>query len=592
MCRIFGYFGSNPPHSDVAYRVASAQLAGGPDAQNFAHGESWLLGNNRLAIQGINPGHGTQPIQAGPDLGLVFNGEIYNHSELRVLLEGRGIVLEDLSDGAVLLPLYQEFGVDCFGMLDGMFAIAIVDTRTSPKLLLASDPMGVKSVYYHVPKGAGELMFASELPALLEFNGFEPRWNPEALDSLLLSRAAWGEETFFQGVSTLRGGHVLEFNGVEAISRPYEHAYARVRPSQDLPTVAEELRELLDFEVERMLQAEVPVCLILSGGLDSSLLCALASRKRPQLDSFHVTYGVEWADDERSFARDVANAFNLKHHEVIIQPDELPGLFEKMVAALGQPNAAPHALSSYALFESIHQAGFKVAIAGEGADEIFGGYDRFAKALEGREGWEKSYLDAFGPVPVSIRNQLYSSAFTERSSEPIRRSSLATQLLQSDAATDRLSLLLSLDQNERFQNYILRRTDTLSMAHAVEVRVPFCEPEVLAFGRALKNEAKIAAGQVKRAVYGAAEGILPSSVLQRRKQPFTLPVELFLTPGQPLFELFRDLLTSEKLKRRGVWNTEYLDELLARQAGSSSRDVASALWLAAVTEMWFRLYID
>lgn len=325
--------------------------------------------------------------------------------------------------------------------------------------------------------------------------------------------------------------------------------------------------------------------MVTSGGLDSSLVTALAAESgRP--DTFNVAYTGVWPGDERRFARQVAERAGTRHHQVELDPATLPALLPEVVWHLGQPNADPITVSTYALFGAVRDAGFKVALAGDAADEVFGGYDRMRAAVEtaaaGRD-WLPSYVDSLAVAPAADRWRLYTPDYAaEVRAAPDR---LAEQVLAAGAGTvlDRVS---AFELRYRLPAYHLRRVDHLSMANAVEVRLPFCQGTVVDLGRALPLGSRISGGRVKRALYAAARGLLPPAVLDRPKQPFTLPVGAMLRPGWPVWDYARDMLTADRLRAAGQVDPGAVDALFARHANAPDDTVALTLWALLVHEVW------
>lgn len=587
MCRIFGNLGPTALTRDELDALTAGQLTGGPDRQADVSGPNWALGANRLAIQGIDGGD--QPFRHGGDrdeVVAVFNGEIYNHDALRERLRRLGHRFDDTCDGSLIPALYLEFGDDFVTELDGMFALAVLDLRTAgaPRLLLANDPLGVKSLYYW--DGPGDLVFSSELPALLSLPRVRTELLPEKVDLYLSMLTVLGEQTIFRGIRCLEPSSLLVATpGRPPRVRTYRTAVTGPQPDDDLDKAGEQLRELLEAEVAAMLTADVPVALITSGGLDSSLLTALAARRVPGVHSFNIAYRGDWPADERHFARRVADDCGATYHQVIADPARFPELIPRMVAHLGQPNAAPHCLSTYVLFQQVREAGFKVAIAGEGADEMFGGYARFGTAAAGGPGWEHRYLDTMSAVPLALRTRLYRDDYRAALADGGCRSAEIRELMTGWGPRPGLGRILRFDQRERFPYYILRRADHLSMASSVEVRVPFCTPRVMSFANALRDDLRISGDRVKRVVYAAGAGLVPEPVMTRSKQPFTLPVAAMLRAGQPLFDHTADRLADapglyDMLDRRAV------GELLARQRERPDAVAAKALWSIMILAEW------
>ncbi len=308
MCRIHGVFGTRALQPRARHISTALLFTGGPDQQAWASGTihhegceyHWVLGNNRLAITDL--AGGDQPYRhESLQCMAVFNGEIYGHRALRSRLEGKHRFVDDC-DGRVVLPLYAERGLDFPSQLDGMFAIAIIDPH-HPRLVLAVDSAGIKPLYYHWDGDA--LYFASEIPALLELSGCPRELRPEGIDAYLTGRAIYGIQTIFRDIQRLPPGSVMTVEpGHSPRIFPYaiEPLYDEIRPVGDFAADAASLRQLLEEEVRSLLIADVPVATMNSGGLDSSIIAALAARHHPGIHSFHIRYKGNWPSDESSFA--------------------------------------------------------------------------------------------------------------------------------------------------------------------------------------------------------------------------------------------------------------------------------------------------
>ncbi|MFF0430207.1 asparagine synthase (glutamine-hydrolyzing) [Streptomyces sp. NPDC004520] len=585
MCRIFGYFNAvATPHE--MRTVAALQRHGGPDATGTTQEPGWGLGNNRLAVVDLDGGE--QPYGRGGPVQVVFNGEIYNHEELRRRLEARGHSLPDRCDGSVLPALYLEYGEEFTEHLDGMYALALVDTRGEvPRLLLATDHIGMKPLYHRWDAADRSLRFSSELPALLGFGGIGDRVRESALDAYLSTRTPFGTRTMYEDVEVLEPGTtwVCELGGTPRVRRrPADVSGSAVR---DGFTAARRVRHTLRSEVGRLLVADVPVALITSGGLDSSLVTALAAERGP-VHTFNIAYRGAWPFDERHFAREVAERAGATHHQVEIDPASFPELLEDTVWHLGQPNADPIALSTFALFRAVRDAGFTVALTGDAADEVFGGYERMRVAAEraavGAD-WSQGYLDALSAAPAALRNGLYTEAYrTHVATDPALPAAARDDLLHGPGTV--LDRITRFELDYRLPAYHLRRVDHLSMASSVEARVPFCQRSVVALGRALADHQRIQGGHVKRTLYAAAAGLLPERVLSRPKQPFTLPVTAMLRPGTSLWEYARDLLAPGRVSAAGRLDGRAVDALFAAQAERPDDTASLALWALLVHEVW------
>ncbi|MGW0464568.1 asparagine synthase (glutamine-hydrolyzing) [Streptomyces sp. NPDC003027] len=589
MCRIFGSFaaGAARPEPAELAAVSARQRHGGPDEHEVLSGPGWSLGCDRLAV--TDPCGGQQPYRLPhlPGILAVLNGEIYNHTELRRHLAARGHRFPDRCDGNVLPALYAEYGPAFAEHLDGMFAVAVLDLRPGrTRLVLAVDDMGMKPIHlHHDPHDAhgGSTRFASEIPALLAFEGVRISPREDTLDTVLATRTPFSARTALDGIEVLPPGAtaVVRPGSAPVVRRRAPHPAAPVGDAQDV----------LRHEVRRLARAEVPVCAITSGGLDSGIVTALAAEYAREADAppphtFHLTYRGTWPDSEAAYARSVARRARTTHHEVTIDPDELGSLLTRTVRHLGQPNADPIALSTYALFRAVRESGFTVALTGDGADELFGGYDRMRAALDAPRGadWAGAYADALSAAPRMLREHLYTPAYRAYIAEQGSAADRIEQELRSAEAVgaDRLTAMTAFETRWRLPAYHLRRVDHLSMAWGVEARLPFCQPGVVAYARSLPPEAR----RGKRALYEAGRDLLPAPVLNRPKQPFTLPIAAMLAPGGPLLDTVRELLSPARLVLGGKVRADRVRKLLARQLEHPSQRDALALWGLAVHELW------
>jgi asparagine synthase (glutamine-hydrolysing) len=594
LCRIFGYLGNEVITSEILTNVSLSQIKGGPDQQSIKRGEDWAIGNNRLAIVDLQGGQ--QPYVLGEHIQVVFNGEIYNHNELRNRLQEKGYLFQDTCDGSILPALYKEYGESFVKHLDGMFAVAIIDTRKETKLILATDSSGMKSLYYYWNSSSKSLYFSSEIPSLLEFEKIpKTLWMP-GVDAYLTTKIIFGEETMFKNIFSIPPASLMI---MQVNEEPRKVSYqTEIQPlghSEQRNDPRKLLYELLSEEVETLLEADVAVTTINSGGLDSSFITAIASKYNNQINSFNISYIGDWPFDEKIYAREVAQHCKTIHHEVKIDPREFQSIIPLVIRHLGQPNADPITLSTYSLFEAINKAGFKVALSGDGADEIFAGYDRFVNALNTNDAdWMKDYIESLAAINEENRWNLYSEDYKTLISKNGKASVDIERKLEK-SNDNRLKAILDFEQNYRLPSYHLRRVDHLSMAHSIEVRMPFCQTRVIHFANNLSENQKIMDGQVKKSLYEAAQGHLPDSVLNRKKQPFTLPINAMMRPGLPLYIYIQEILNEDVIKKQNIFNMHQINILLDRQSTQPDDQTALALWSLMIFQVWldtFNVKID
>ncbi|MFC7308235.1 asparagine synthase (glutamine-hydrolyzing) [Streptomyces monticola] len=570
MCRIFGYVGRDLDTAAL-HAARDAQVSGGPDSQSHARGEKWGLGCNRLAIQ--DPSHGEQPFtHAGGSLRAVFNGEIYNFRAIKAELAAHGVYIDGDSDGNVLLPYYELHGDRFVDRLQGMYAIAIVDLRSGrPWLKLWCDPLAVKSVYY-ADTGDG-VAFSSELRGLAPLLDKPPDVNPFAVDDYMNWQCLPNGSSWYTGVSALRPGEQLTCDGAVSVIRPRPQAPA---PAADDACTPDRLGALLAREVAHMSLQSAPTAVQISGGLDSSILATLLRERRPDVTGFHVTHEGNHLSDELLYAREAAAHARVPLEVVEIREADLPDLVPATVRALGTPNATPHALSAFVLFREIAASGFRVCFVGDGADEQFGGYRRYSTALAaGDTAWPSRYLDRLSLVPEGEYRQLYTPDYRALLDSRTRSRQRSLEALNRPAPS-RLEQLLTFDRLHKLPSLNLRKLDHLSMAHAVEGRVPYCQPALTEFARRTPDTLKAGGAGHKRILWEAGASKVPPAVRDRQKQPFTFPVSAFMAPGGKLWDFTLDTLTSPRLCSAGFLSAKAVQNVITEH--KDGQDHARLLW--------------
>ncbi|WP_267242650.1 asparagine synthase (glutamine-hydrolyzing) [Streptomyces sp. PR69] len=576
MCRIYGCFG---PGLDVTALDAArdAQLSGGPDQQHCARGENWGLGCNRLSIQ--DPSHGRQPFtNADGTVCAVFNGEIYNFRAIREELARHGVHIDGDSDGSVLVPYYELHGDRFVDRLDGMYAIALVDLRFGRRLKLWCDPLAVKSLYYAATEDG--IVFSSELSGLTALLTKPLDVDPLAVDHYMNWQCLPNGSSWYTGVSSLHPGEQLIHDGRTVTRRGPQDTGS---PPTDDACTPEGLGDLLTREVARMSLQSSPVAVQVSGGLDSAILATLLRRRRADVTGFHVTHEGSHTSDEESYAREAAAHAGIPLEVVELREAELPELIPAMVTALGTPNATPHALSAYVLFREISDSSFRVCFVGDGADEQFGGYRRYSTALAADEkSWRTRYLDRLSLVPQAQYRRLYTPEYRALLDSGASSRQRSLRLLGRPAPS-RLEQLLTFDRLHKLPSLNLRKLDHLSMAHAVEGRVPYCQPSVTSFARRTPDALKVTESRRKRILWDAGAGLIPRAVQTRQKQPFTFPVGAFMTPGAKLWDFTTDILARPRLCSSGFLSQAAVRQILTEHA--EGRDHARLLWGLMILEL-------
>jgi asparagine synthase (glutamine-hydrolysing) len=597
----------------------------GPDGEGIYHDELVTLGHRRLSI--IDLAGGQQPLHnADRSILLVCNGEIYNYRELRRELERDGYAFLTHSDCEVIIALYERHGDRLLGRLRGMFAFVLWDVKRR-RLLAARDHLGQKPLYYmHDERG---FACASEIKALLAFDGRPPRMNLAALDQYLALRLIDAPLSMFEGIHKLPPAHslVLEAGGTPRIER-----YWKLEQEPKLTGSEEQLCDELEARVEEALRlhlvSDVPVGAFLSGGMDSSLLVAMLARKLGVRELPTFTMGLDYQRfDEAPAARAVARMFGTDHHEESVKP-EITALLPDLVAALDEPSD-PLSLCTW-LLARFTRRHVKVVIGGDGGDELFGGYDRYygnlyashygkvpetlrrrvlapAVALIPESGWYKSVghqLRWLHHLSFHSGGARYAASLSYFYFDRERRAELfAPQVadrwrqLDAEAAIRApyeasgggpLDRMLFADSMVRLPNHPVMITDRICMAHGLEARSPFMDHELAAFAARLAPALKVRGGTLRYIQRKLAARYLPPQILNRPKQGFSSALPYLLQ--REYAQLYTTCLRDSRLARDrildGAMMTKLLDEHLAKRADHGNR-----LWLLINAEVWYRMKI-
>jgi asparagine synthase (glutamine-hydrolysing) len=644
MCGIAGEvrFG-NPPDAAAVARATRALAHRGPDAESFFTEGPAALGHRRLAILDI--AGGVQPMtQDG--VTLVFNGQVFEHDALREELRKKGHTFKTRSDTEVVLRAYLEWGELFAGHLDGMLACALWDSR-SQRLVFSRDRMGKKPLHYALSEG--RIVFGSELKALLAHGAITRAIDPEALVQYLSSEAIAAPRTLFKDVKKLPPGctAVFDAKGLRVfqyweLPAPDYHSFAYQRsrpstlgldasdahlPSGDVHEAAQELLKLLDGAVARRLVADVPVGVFLSGGVDSTTIAALSARHKQPLDTFSIGFQ-EASFDETPFALMAAEKIGSRHQTLRLSGQNCLDLLPDAVDTLDEPMADPSILPTL-LLSRFTRKHVTVALAGDGGDELFAGYDPFLAhrpaALLARlpnaalslfekaasllpsssknmsfDFRVKQFLRGAKGNP-SLRHAQWLAAFLPGESasilsdpyKPFASEAIAFGPVLADAARAQALGVLpgSIDEALRFyqQRYladdILVKADRASMAASLELRAPFLDKRVVEFAARLPPHTKLSLSRTKVVLKRAALGLIPEEILGRAKKGFGIPVAAWIRG--PLRPLFEDLFSENNLKLSGLFDPAKVQALLATHLAGRA-DLRKPLWTLAMLLLWQR----
>ena len=630
MCGIAGIVAADGLHPEERARLPRMRdiiTHRGPDDAGLHVDARAGLAHRRLSIVDLAAGH--QPLANEDDaVWIVFNGEIYNHRELRTELASAGHLYRTRSDTETIVHAYEQWGDACVERFRGMFAFAIWDAAKE-RLLLARDRLGIKPLYWAL--AGNRLVFGSEIKAILASGLLPARPNEAAIPELLSTRYLSGTETMFRGIHRLLPGHVLVFEKGTVTTRQWWDVPAG--PSEpgaalsDADAVAA-FRERLEDAVRARLMADVPLGMFLSGGLDSSAIAALMAQMidRP-LQTFSVAFE-DRAYSELEYARQVARAIGADAHEVVIGADEFFGALPRLVWHEDEPIAHPSSVPLY-FVSRLARDHVKVVLTGEGSDELLAGYGKYPRALanwRGGAAWalapepfrafvagtivprlpgrigryaarsflamprtpEAMFFDNFAAIGLRRQAALLDSRMAARATAesaygpsracfdaPDGDSTLLDRLLYTDLKTYLVELLMKQDQ--------------MSMAASIESRVPFLDHPLVEFAAGLPPRMKLRGFTTKWILREAVKTILPSAILTRRKMGFPVPFGVWARTTHT--GMLRDVLLDRRARERGITDPRAVAALIDQHAAGRGNG-GDALWALLNLELWYRTFID
>jgi asparagine synthase (glutamine-hydrolysing) len=624
MCGIAGVFEyqqRNPVSADLLCSMMDVIQHRGPDDSGAFLRGPIALGMRRLSI--IDLEGGKQPL--GNETGevtLVFNGEIYNFRSLQDQLTKRGHRLQTASDTEVIVHLYEEHGEECVHCLRGMFGFALWDAQRE-RLLLARDRLGIKPLYYADVKGT--LIFGSEIKSILQHPAISAELDLDALSNFLSLKYVPSPQTMFRGIHALPPGFLLTCDRSGVRLRRYWDLNFSSQTSASEAECAEQLEALLRESVLLHLQSDVPFGAFLSGGLDSSTIVALMSDYLPEpVDTFSVGFdGLGAEISEARYARLVADHFGTRHHEVVISAADFLDRAEAVIWHLDQPVADLACFANMMLAESASQH-VKMVLTGEGGDELFAGYaryagERFRPLASPLPEWAGDTLvRASSLLPGLRRPKLALNALMEkdeaarllhwfplfsarekaklfsdrrmwdRSAITSGEKVFAGHLRSTDSAVP-LNRMLYVDTKLWLPDDLLARGDKMSMAASIEARVPLLDHKVVEFAASLPPNLKIRKLTRKFLLKKVAAKLVPQEIIHRKKQGFPIPISVWFRGEAKQF--VSDLLSRDTLNRRGLFNADYVQEILQQHLRGNA-DRGAQLWSLVLFELWQRQFLD
>ncbi|MEU8610415.1 N-acetylglutaminylglutamine amidotransferase [Actinoplanes sp. NPDC048791] len=586
MCGIGGElrYDAQAADGDAVRRMMPCLQSRGPDGEGLWQRGPIAFGHRRLKIIDLSEA-GSQPMtdeQLG--LTLVFNGCIYNYQQLRDELRGYGYTFVSTSDTEVIIKAYHRWGADCVQHFLGMFAFAIAEHATG-RVMLARDRLGIKPMY--LAETPGRLRFASTLPALLAAGDVDTSIDKVALQHYMTFHSVVpAPRTMVSGIRKLPPAtvRIIEPDGtsVERVYWEADHTRTLIKSRAEW---AEAIHESLRTAVERRMVADVPVGVLLSGGLDSSYIVALlAEQGQRGLTTFSIGFesAAGESGDEFAYSDIIAKQFDTTHHQIRIGKDRFLPAVARTVAAMSEPMVSHDCIAFNLLSEDVSQQ-VKVVQSGQGADEILAGY---------------SWYPPLKDVPREQAVDAYAREFFDRPYGELARQLSPEWLLDTDVsrefvtasfarpgATTSVDAALRLDSQVMLVDDPVKRVDNMTMAWGLEARVPFLDHELVELAAACPPELKLAQGG-KGVLKDAARGVVPDEVIDRTKGYFPVPGIRHLEG--PMLELVRDALHAPAARARGLFRQEYVDALLADPNTARTTLGANQLWQLALLEMWLQ----
>jgi asparagine synthase (glutamine-hydrolysing) len=633
MCGIVGFLTTKPediPDREVLRTMRETMTHRGPDEKGEYirpiddRGPFIFFGHRRLSIIDLEGGH--QPLSNEDEtIWVLLNGEIYNFQEIKTELEGKGHRFQTRSDTEVIAHGYEEFGENCFERFSGMFSIAIWDERKK-RLLLARDRLGKKPLYYSLIHQT--LLFASELKAIMAYPHFSRKIDPLSLMKYLFYEFIPSPHTIFRDAKKLSAASYLIWDKKGEEIKSYWSPFRRNVEDEVLSEKEAEDRmmELLRKAVSRRLISDVPLGVFLSGGIDSSMITALAQKEHSgKVKTFSIGFE-DPSFDESTYALLASNHIGTEHHEKRMVPEDLLRIVPKLPDILDEPMADASILPTYLLSKFTREQ-VTVALGGDGGDELFAGYptyfahqvaNRYERLLQplhptmaflgnllpvsdaniSFDFKVKKFLSGIG-FPDGIRNYVWLGSFSfselpEVLSPEINKQFNQTRLVEEISSyekdfplRDRISLLQYLDLKLYLQESILVKVDRASMASSLEVRAPFLDHELVEFVMGLPSSLKLKGFTSKYLLKKAARPYLPDEIINRKKKGFGVPIAKWVKG--PLKEMFMDLLSVDRVKREGLLNSQYVEKLLQDHL-MNKKDNRKQLWTLLVWELWVNRY--
>ncbi len=624
ICGIYGFEGLKPEDHDLVRRMSAAMVHRGPDDEGYYFDEKVSLGMRRLSIIDLITGH--QPVHnESQDIWTIYNGEIYNFPELRSQLIKKGHEFYTNSDTEVIVHLYEEEGENFVNQLNGMFAIALWDKKRL-KLILVRDRLGIKPLHYLIINNL--FFFSSEIKSLLK-TGYKREIDFDALSQFFTFEYIPAPKTIFKGIKKLLPGQMMIVSDKGIKTQTYwdirhEEEPRKERSEEDYK---EEIYERLKESVRLRLISDVPLGVFLSGGIDSSTVTALMSEvSSSKIKTFSIGFK-EKSFNELDYAQKVASLFGTDHQEFVVESNVVKELVPVLMNYLDEPLADASIIPTYIISKLARQY-VTVALAGEGGDELFAGYDtykaykvarfyrkvpRFVRqnlvkkavnllpASKKRLSFEfKAKKFILGvEYPPEIANFIWWGAYTPKEKERLFSAELNSLLqeepyapvyfhLQNCRARETLNKLGYLDMKLYLQDDLLVKADRMSMANSLEIRVPFLDYTFVEFAASIPSSLKLSGWDSKYILKKTIRKLLPREILSRRKIGFDIPLGVWIK--NELKDFVSTVLSSSNLKKHNLFNSSHIQKLLDEHF-QGTHNHRQLLWPLIIFQFWYDRYL-
>ena len=569
MCGICGFYGRKD--KKLLDGMMGVLAHRGPDDEGTYEDNFVSLGHRRLSIIDLSQQAREPLTNEDGSIQLIFNGEIYNFEALRKILESCGHRFLSNTDAEVVVHAYEEFGDGFIKRLNGMFAFCIWD-RKNKKLLLARDRIGIKPLYY--AKTKDRFLFASEAKSILKDDNIDRRVSRQGFGVYMAFQCIPGDFTMFDAIKKVPPAHTLTLkDGIITLNKYWELERTDINIKKDY---VEKIKDLLTDSVRLRLISDVPLGVLLSGGLDSSILTALAARSRGEpVQTFSVGFGQ--ASDELPYAKIVAEKFKTKHHELIIKPESIEDMLSEIVWHMDEPLADGGAIATYFACRAL-KSKVKVVLVGEGSDEIFGGYS-----------WHRLSCGPFNLLPYQLKKRIYFylTTFYKGGDCTIfdNFSRAFENFLSLDSQDNLFEKMSQFEVKHILPNSLLMKVDKMTMAHSIEARVPFLDHRIVEYMYNLSHAlgpGEIVGKKIIRKCFGS---ILPQEVLRRKKHGFILPVNKWLFSD--IKDFVRDVLMNKRKFFPVEIKNQEIEKLLVPKKHPLGAIVNTAkLWRLLIFQLW------